>query len=57
MPCKVVKRGTSYRIVEPSGQITKNRSGTAVDGGGKSKAAAERQCRAINASKSTRSGS
>lgn len=51
MPAKAVKRGDKYRVVEASsGKITKNRSGTAVDGGGhRSREQAQRQARAINA--------
>lgn len=56
MPVKVMKRGAKFRVVESrSGRIAKNRSGTAVDGGGKaSKAAAQKQATAINASKASK---
>lgn len=50
MPAKVVKRGEKWRVVEPDGNVVKNKKGTAVDGGGHfSKKAAERQASAINA--------
>ena len=49
MPVKVVKRGNKYRVVESNGRIVKNKSGTAVDGGGhRTRIAATRQARAIN---------
>lgn len=50
MPNKVVKKGDKYRVVEAAtGKITKNKSGTAVDGGGhKSKEGAVKQAQAIN---------
>lgn len=50
MPAKVAKRGRRYRVVEAdSGRLVKNRSGTAVDGGGhSSRSQAERQAKAIN---------
>lgn len=53
MPVCARQRGLKWRIVEcETGKITKNSSGAAVDGGGhSSKAAAEKQARAINASK------
>jgi len=53
MPATVRFVGDKYRVVEASdGTIVKNDAGTAVDGGGhKTKAAAERQAKAINASK------
>ncbi len=49
MPNKVVKRGDKYRVVEAdSGRVTKNRAGTAVDGGGHgSRPAAQRQVNAM----------
>jgi len=52
MPNTVRKIGDKYRVVEAAtGAITKNATGTAVDGGGhRSKAAASAQARAINAS-------
>lgn len=51
MPATVKKTGDVWRVVEAdTGQLVK-RSGTAVDGGGHdSKAGAEAQARAINAS-------
>ena len=49
MPTKVAKRGNKFRVVDPNGKITKNRAGTAVDGGGhKTKKGAQAQSRAIN---------
>ena len=49
MPVKTAKRGEKFRIVEPSGRIAKTSTGKARDGGGhRTKAAAERQERAIN---------
>ena len=52
MPVKAVKRGSKFRVVETStGRIAKNRSGTAVDGGGHaSQGKASRQASAINTS-------
>lgn len=54
MPVKSVKRGEKYRVVETqTGQLAKTSSGSAADGGGHaSKAKADAQARAINASKS-----
>lgn len=51
MPVKATKRGNKYRVVEAkSGKIAKNKSGTAVDGGGhSSETKAKSQARAINA--------
>lgn len=50
MPAKVAKRGKRYRVVEPNGQIVRNKSGSPVDGGGHtSRNAAQRQANAINA--------
>lgn len=50
MPAKVVKRGQKFRVVEPSGNLVRNESGTPVDGGGhNSRGAAQRQANAINA--------
>lgn len=49
MPVYVEKRKDKYRLVEPSGSIAKNKSGTAIDGGGHvSKAAAQKQATAVN---------
>jgi len=49
MPTKVAKRGNKFRVVDPSGKITKNKAGTAVDGGGHTtKKRAQAQSRAIN---------
>ena len=52
MPVTVVKRRGKWRVVETrTGRLAKNRAGTPVDGGGhRSKAAAAKQARAINAS-------
>lgn len=51
MPVKIRKRNGKYRIVEPNNRIAKTSTGKARDGGGhRSKAKAERQMRAINAS-------
>lgn len=50
MPAKVVKRGDKFRVVEPSGKLVKNRSGSPVDGGGhSSREKAQRQAAAVNA--------
>jgi hypothetical protein len=50
MPVKVSKRNGKFRLVESNGRIAKNKSGTALDGGGHpSEAAAKRQQRAVNA--------
>ena len=56
MPATVVKRGNKWRVIDAdTGTITKNKAGTAVDGGGhSSKEAAQRQARAINRSLSQR---
>lgn len=56
MPATVVKRGNKWRVIDANnGKITKNKSGTAVDGGGySSKEKAQAQARAINASLSRR---
>lgn len=53
MPAVARFVGNKYRVVEAStGKPVKNTKGTAVDGGGhNTKAAAERQARAINARK------
>lgn len=50
MPVTVRKRGKKYRVVEKSsGKIAKNKSGTALDGGGhSSKAKADKQAGAVN---------
>jgi hypothetical protein len=51
MPVKIRKRNGKYRIVEPNNRIAKTGTGKPRDGGGhKSRAKAERQMRAINAS-------
>ena len=55
MPVKTEKRDGKYRVVDPDGSITKNNSGTAVDGGGHdTKEEALSQVRAINISMSRR---
>ena len=52
MPVRVRKVKEKFRVVESDGGIAKTDKGTAVDGGGhSSKAAAQAQCNAINASK------
>lgn len=52
MPVSIKKVKDKYRIVEPNGRIAKNKSGTALDGGGHStKQAAVIQMRAINTNK------
>jgi len=50
MPVKALKRGPVYRIVEAAtGRITRNKSGTSVDGGGhKTREKAMKQASAIN---------
>lgn len=51
MPAKVVKRGGKYRISESAtGKLMRNRGGTVVSKGFRSKRQAARQARAINAS-------
>jgi hypothetical protein len=52
MPVTVKKVGNRYRVVEAdTGNIVKNKAGTAVDGSGHgTKAAAMQQAKAINAS-------
>jgi len=54
VPAKAVKRGKVYRVVETDGTLVRNAAGTPVDGGGLSRARAEAQARAINASKPRR---
>lgn len=50
MPYKVLKRNGKYRLIDQDGKIAKNKSGTAIDGGGKkTKASVEKQARAIMA--------
>lgn len=51
---KVIKRGNKYRVVDPkTNKLTRNKAGTPVDGGGfASKAKAQRQANAIEASES-----
>jgi hypothetical protein len=50
MPATCKKIDGKWRVVDPNGSITKNRSGTAVDGGGHdSESACQGQARAINA--------
>ncbi len=52
MPLHVEKQKGKFRLVERDGNIAKTNSGTAVDGGGhESRAKAEAQIRAIEASK------
>ena len=56
MPVTVVKRAGRYRVIEPSGRISRarrrnGRRGRARDGGGyRSKAQAQKLARAINRS-------
>ena len=55
MPVSVKKVGKKYRVVGPDGKIEKNKSGTAVDGGGypvtsSGKKKAVKQVQAINLS-------
>lgn len=50
MPVKVRKINGKYRITDPSGKLARNKGGTPVSKGFKSKAAADAQARAINAS-------
>lgn len=55
MPASVVKEGDKYRVVEPGGGLVRGPSGRPVDGGGfRIREMAERQARAINASKHRR---
>lgn len=57
MPATVKKKGKKFRVVEPDGTLVKGPSGTPVDGGGyASKAKAQAQARAINASKVKKHG-
>lgn len=50
MPYKVKLRNGKYRLCDESGRIAKNKSGTALDGGGKRrKESVEKQVRAIMA--------
>lgn len=54
MPVTCKLRDGKYRIVEPSGKIAKNKSGTAVDGGGHTtKEQCQKQARAINSAQDT----
>ena len=49
MPAHVVKRGKKWRVVDPSGNLIKNKAGTPVDGGGHTTmAGAHAQASAIN---------
>lgn len=49
MPTHVERRDGKFRVVDPDGQVTKNDSGTSVDGGGHAtRQEAEAQSRAIN---------
>lgn len=51
MPNHVKKIDGKWRVVEPNGNVTKNGSGSPVDGGGHSTfAEATRQAQAINIS-------
>jgi hypothetical protein len=58
MPVTIRKRGDKFRIVEQqTGNIAKNKGGTAIDGGGHgSKAQAVKQVGAVNTPKSKRRG-
>ena len=52
MPAIVQFKGGKYRVVEEDGKLVRNNAGTPVDGEGHiTKAAAQRQANAINASK------
>ena len=53
MPVKVTKRKDKFRVVESNtGKIAKNKSGTAVDGGGhNTRSGAQRQASAVNINK------
>ncbi len=51
MPVKVAKRGKVYRVIEAkTGRLAKNKGGTPVSKGFKTKAKATAQVRAINRS-------
>lgn len=51
MPATVKKEGSKYRVVEADSGAAVQKDGSAVDGGGHgSKAEADRQARATNAS-------
>ena len=55
MPAQVMKLNNKYRVVEPNGTIVKNAKGGPVDGGGHStRAKAQAQASAINASQAER---
>lgn len=56
MPVKVIKRSDKFRVVESNtGRIAKNKSGTAVDGGGhNTRSGAQKQASAVNIPKSKR---
>lgn len=58
MPIRVKKVGKKFRAVESStGKIAKNRSGTAIDGGGSSsRQRVVRQVHAVNLSELRKSG-
>ena len=52
MPASVQFKNGKYRVIEPDGSLVKNKAGTPVDGKGHlTRAAAQRQANAINASK------
>lgn len=58
MPVKAVRRGDKWRVVEAStGKLAKNAAGTPVSKGFSTKAAADKQARAINASLNKRKSS
>ena len=49
MPVTVKKVRDKFRLIEPNGNVAKNASGTAIDGGGhKTKTKAQRQAAAVN---------
>ena len=51
MPVRVMKHGPKFRVIESNGNIAKNSSGSALDGGGHStKNAAVKQVQAVNIS-------
>lgn len=59
MPNKVAKRNGKFRVIEgDTGRIVKNKSGTAIDGGGfSSKDKAQKQASAVNISQAKRKNS
>ena len=51
MPVRVAKKGNKFRVVDPDGNLAKNKAGKPLDGGGHSShAKATAQSQAVNIS-------